>query len=755
MEARVAISVVGAVQGIGFRPHVYRQALAHRLVGWVQNHTGGVEIEVQGAPENIHRFVCCLQRSPPPQSLIQTMEVCPRPKAQDGSFEIRPSGARSTIALSIPTDLAMCASCRADIQNPKDRRFGYAFTTCATCGPRYTLVEALPYDRSSTAMKDFCLCADCRREYTDPNDRRFHAQAMACPNCGPVLERVDTSGASVVEGVVDEAVRALKNGKIVALKGLGGFQLLVDATESSAVHRLRVRKRREEKPFAVMFPSLQAVEENCMLSPEEIALLTDPKAPIVLLDRRPHAPVAWAVAPENPQIGAMLPYTPLHALLLEQAGRPLVCTSGNLSGEPMCVEGGEARALLAPIADLFLDHNRPILRPVDDSVARLLSGRVQVLRRARGYAPEPIPFVWNSPNILALGGHLKNAIAFAHRGQIILSPHVGDLDSCRGQNLFHKTTFDLLRFFDVEPERIACDLHPDYASTHFAEQLAARYGVPLDRVQHHHAHIAAVVAEHQLEGEVLGFAWDGTGYGLDHTIWGGEVLRVKGAFFERIAHLRPFSLPGGEAAMRDGRRAAFGLCHEAQLGTLAGLDRLISGHEAHLFSRMLERNVQVWRTTSMGRLFDGVAALLGVRTKSTFEGQAAMALEAVAELDREDKSYRFALQEGPPVVIDWAPVMEALLLDRQKNLPVGRIAARFHRALANLVVELTLSLGSSLPVVVGGGCFQNRALMVLLHGRLREAGLDFYAPLTVPPNDGGLALGQAYVAARRGSMSCA
>jgi hydrogenase maturation protein HypF len=781
---RLAITVRGVVQGVGFRPFVYNAALSHGLTGWVQNQADTVQLEVQGEAAAVATFLDVLRNSPPPQARIDDIQVRELPATGDSpsssrdlcnapagdleelgqspGFEIRSSTAAAAPRPTIPADLAACESCLAEIFDPHERRYRYPFTNCTNCGPRWSIIAALPYDRPRTSMAGFQMCADCRAEYTSPADRRFHAQPIACPRCGPKLKAINPEGRSLAEGAaaMERAVEAILAGQIVALRGLGGFQLLVDATNRAAVARLRQRKNRPDRPFALMVPSLDSARRYCDISAAESRALASSQAPILLLRRGscplPTAPctlpVADAVAPGNPYLGIMLPYTPLHHLLMAAVARPIVCTSGNLSEEPMAVDTDDALHRLGPIADLLLTHDRPIVRPVDDSVARFGADGFQMLRRARGYAPLPIVIGKASPTILAVGGHLKNTVALALGRRsggtpVVLSSHIGDLESIAGVTVFRRAIDDLLAFFQTTPEVVACDLHPDYASTRHAEALAARWKVPLLRVQHHHAHIASCMAEHGLDGPLLGLAWDGTGYGTDGTIWGGEMLRCEGGQFRRLAHLRTFALPGGDRAVREPRRAALGLLFEI-LGPQAAAEVAYLFSEAELprLVTLLTRRVRSPRTSSLGRLFDAVAALCGGPAAISFEGQAAMALEFAADPTVEE-AYPLPLVAGPETAVaDWEPLVRAVLTDRAAGEPVGRIAARFHNALAELAVAAARLSGCS-QVALSGGCFQNALLTQRVRSRLLAAGFSVYMHRQVPPGDGGIALGQVFIAA--------
>jgi hydrogenase maturation protein HypF len=739
--------VRGVVQGVGFRPFVYLQARNRGLRGWVLNRPDGVVLEAEGDREGLDGLLEALRRDAPPAARVLSIQVEELPESGEPDFRILPSADGEDARPSVPADLAMCPACARELDDPRDRRHRYPFTNCTQCGPRFTIIESLPYDRPRTSMKGFPLCPQCGAEYRDPADRRFHAQPVACPACGPRLDLLDEGGAPLARGeaALEGAATLLLEGGILALKGLGGFQLLADAASGPAVRRLRERKRREEKPFAVLFQDLPAVERVCRVTEAERALLASPQAPIVLLERRGAPGVAEAVAPGNPRLGALLPTTPLHHLLAARVARPLVCTSGNLTEEPLCHRDAEALERLGGVADRFLVHNRPILRPVDDSVARVDPHGTTLLRRARGYAPQPHPVALGTQTVLALGAHQKSTLCLLDRGQAVVSQHLGDLHTADGAELLERTVEDFLRFFQARPERVACDLHPDYASTRLGERLSDRLGVPLVRVQHHHAHVAAVAAEAGAGFPVFGLAWDGTGLGTDGTIWGGEAIRVEGGAFHRCAHLRPFPLPGGERAVRDPARCALGLLWGTR-GDLAGGEGLVPPEEAQILESMLARRVQCPETSSMGRLFDAVAALLGIRSRPGFEGQAAMALEYAAQGSADRGTYPWAFLEGDPLVADPAPLVAALLADRADGVPGPDCARRFHQSLADLALVLARH-GGSRQVLLAGGCFQNALLTTLVRERLGEGGFQPLSPEAFPPNDGAVSLGQAAVAA--------
>ncbi len=780
---RLRLQVQGVVQGLGFRPYVYRLAIQTGVSGWVCNSQAGVIIEVEGSPQELRVFHQRLEEEPPSGSAFQRVDaVWLEPAGWEG-FEIRPSDRTGESAFAVRPDIATCAACLQEIFDPGNRRYGYPFTNCTHCGPRYTILERLPYDRENTSMVGFTMCPECRAEYEDPADRRFHAQPNACPNCGPHLELWSTSGEHVPQdaAALRGAAEAIKRGQILAVKGLGGFHLITDARSESAVQALRQRKHREEKPFAVMLPGIAQVKELCRLSPLEEELLRSPEAPVVLLQRLKgcHAGITEGVAPGNPFLGVMLPYTPLHHLLLAALEFPVVATSGNRSDEPICIDEVEARERLRGIADGFLVHNRPIVRHVDDSVVRVVAGRELMVRRARGYAPLPIAIqvpdkksatkgpeagsasgIESGRGILAVGGQNKNAVAVTAGNAIALSQHIGDLDTVRALSTFRGVIQDLQKLFGIEFEYVVSDLHPDYRSTREAQvRPQSQIGV-----QHHFAHVLACMAENKIAEPLLGIAWDGTGYGLDGMIWGGEFLRVENGEYDRFATFRPFRLPGNNQAIREPRRSAMGMLYErhgsdafelSDVPTLSAFNRA----ELQAVIRSLERPFNAPLTTAVGRLFDAVASMLGVHQRVSYEGQAAMALEwLAAEGADEESSYPFALRRLDPTGVsaevrvaardalwqaDWAPVLDALLEDVRAKLPPARMAWRFHRSLIELLLTLAAQAGLE-RVALSGGCFQNTLLLEGAISALRAAGHRVYWHRQVPTHDGGLALGQAF-----------
>ncbi|RMD88637.1 MAG: carbamoyltransferase HypF [Calditrichaeota bacterium] len=744
-RVRRRINVYGAVQGTGFRPFVFRLASELQLGGFVQNTSQGLTIEVEGENGAIDCFLERLQAQHPPFARLQYIETIELEPQNECRFCIRDSDCEGPVRVNILPDMATCSACLAEMQNPRDRRFRYPFINCTNCGPRFSIIEALPYDRPGTSMKHFVMCPACQAEYENPLDRRFHAQPVACPVCGPTIQFWDSHGKLVgeKEEALQKAVVLLTSGKILAVKGLGGFHLMVDARNQEAVQQLRTRKAREEKPFALMFPNLEAVRVVCQLSELEERLLQSVQAPIVLLQKKEKEPyLAEAVAPGFPTYGVILPYTPLHHLLMQLLNFPVVATSGNLSEEPIVTDEKEALHRLGGIADGFLVHNRPIVRHVDDSVVHVVAGVTQVLRRARGYAPLPIWIQDSLPEILAVGGHLKNTVALARDNQVFVSQHIGDLDSPESRKAFKQVIEDLIRLLKFEPKAVACDLHPDYFSTRYAQGL----GFPVIPVQHHHAHVVSTMAEHHLQGPVLGISWDGTGYGVDGTIWGGEFLLCDLHGFQRIAHLRTFPLPGGETAMREVWRCAVGLLYEVAGEDLWKWNLPPIEHARPLreiMERALQKSLNAPVTSSAGRLFDAVAAILGLRQKSAFEGQAAMMLEFVANRDCKDW-YPYKIQKKAPMVVDWQPMIMALLEDLKANVGVDVVSARFHNTLVEMMVFVAREVEVE-KVVLTGGCFQNKYLTERALERLQQEGFQVFINRQVPPGDGGLSLGQAVV----------
>jgi hydrogenase maturation protein HypF len=743
---RLRIIIKGAVQGVGFRPFIYRLANDLKLSGWIRNTPEGVLMEVEGAPKELERFLIDIAREKPPRSFYHSLEYSYLDPIGFAIFEIRESeqgGAKQAFVLP---DIAICPDCLNDIFNPQNRRYLYPFTNCTNCGPRYSIITALPYDRANTSMSRFAMCDRCRAEYDDPEDRRFHAQPNACPECGPQIELWDGEGKVVARrhSALLAAAEALRDGRIAAVKGLGGFHLMTDARNEEAVERLRKLKRREEKPLAVMYPDLSMAAQDCIISDLEERLLTSAESPIVLLEKHPKTGVAYSVAPQNPYLGVMLPYTPLHYILMAELKFPIVATSANISEEPICIDEIEAKERLKGIADVFLVHNRPIIRPVDDSVVRIMAGREMVLRRARGYAPLPIRINQDPPKAVSVGGHLKNAVAIAIANNIFVSQHIGDLETALSYETFQKTIESFYKLYDFRPEMIIHDAHPSYSSTIYADKT----GLPALAVQHHQAHILSCMAENEIFPPLLGVAWDGTGHGLDGTIWGGEFFRADEGGFVRIARFLPFPMAGGEKAIKEPRRAALGMLYKIFGDSVWNNSRfnigsLFSQREAHILMDMLAKNINIAQTSSVGRIFDAVSAIIGLGKTNNFEGQGAMKLEFVIGAEKSDLAYNIELINSESVyILDWRQMLMELMDDFKKKVSPAIISIKFHNALARSIVAVAERVGEK-KVALSGGCFQNKYLTETTVNYLQNAGFRPYWHQRIPPNDGGIALGQA------------
>lgn len=749
------IFLTGTVQGVGFRPFVYRLAKEMGLPGWVGNSAQGATIELECGPETLRCFIRRLQTEKPPRCRIQSLECSETDAVGSAQFLIRESDISGRKEALVLPDIATCQDCLREIFDPANRRYRYPFTNCTHCGPRFSIIESLPYDRSNTTMKKFLMCESCRAEYENPSDRRFHAQPNACPQCGPNLEFWNQDGKKIIGG--DDALRAaeeaIRRGKILAVKGLGGFHLMADAWNESAVGRLRERKRREEKPFALMFPSIEKVRLLCEVSDIEAGLLTSPESPIVLLRQsapRSSSIIACNVAPSNPYLGVMLPYTPLHHLLMGDLNFPVVATSGNLRDEPICTDENEALDRLRGVADCFLVHDRPIIRHVDDSIVRIMAGRPMILRRARGYAPLPLTLPQDADSVLAVGAHLKNTVAVSIGKQVFVSQHIGDLETVQAADAFQKTIASFKQLYEVSPRQTICDVHPDYFSTQ-----SVRRENPFS-VQHHYAHVLSCMADNGLDENVLGVAWDGTGLGTDGTIWGGEFLLVSASSFSRAGHFRTFRLPGGEKAVREPRRSALGLLYEIFGNEVFEMKDLpvigtFKKEGLKIFKSILNQGIQSPVTSSAGRLFDAVSALVGIRQVSSFEGQAAMELEFVQDGIKTDETYplEMALGNSAAMVIDWEPMARTMLHDLEAGVTAGIISAKFHRTLAEAIVSMAIHAGEK-KVVLSGGCFQNKTLCESAIQRLREEGFEPYWHRNIPTNDGGISVGQVMAVARLG-----
>jgi hydrogenase maturation protein HypF len=768
------IRVQGLVQGVGFRPTVWRLAREHGLRGAVWNDSQGVEIHICGEQTQIDRFCQQLISHPPPLAKIDCLTRQPADQLSRQDEFIITESRSGEVQTGVVADAATCDACRQDIADKTNRRYRYPFTNCTHCGPRLTIVENIPYDRGNTSMRKFLMCDACEAEYRNPGDRRFHAQPNACPVCGPRIWLTDSSGRVIApsaegEDEIEEAQRRLAAGEIVAIKGIGGFHLACDATNEAVVARLRERKGRYHKPFALMAKDTAVVREYSHLSKDEESLLNSSAAPIVLLSRIPASALAENVAPHQTRLGFMLPYSPLHHLLLKDLKTPLVMTSGNRVEEPQCIDNCEATERLQPLADLFLLHDRAITNRVDDSVVRIMDGSPRILRRARGYAPKPLKLpegFGQAPPLLAMGGELKNTFCLTRNGEAILSQHIGDLENLISYQDYLKNLELYQRLFDHHPQQLVADLHPNYRSTHHAESLAVALDLPLSQVQHHHAHIASVLADNGWPlqgGKVLGIALDGSGYGDDGTVWGGEFMVADYLAYQRVGKLTPVSLPGGNQAILQPWRNTFSqLSHYlgwqqvvAQWGDLEAIDWL-NRQPVAVLNRMIEGGINSPLSSSCGRLFDGVAALLGIcRESISYEGQAAIELEAVASCYQDSDLPPYELQisvEEGNCRLDSATLWPVMLDDLRAGLDKGEIAWRFHLGLAQGLSAAAVEMAryhQLNTIALTGGVFQNKTLFELVSSRLRGAEFKVLSQLQVPTNDGGLALGQAAIGAAR------
>ncbi len=736
----------GRVQGVGFRPFVFRLATHHRLSGWVRNLTGQVEIHVQGSAAALDTFGAALLREAPPLARPQLVDFRPVEIEPDDGFRILASEARDAAAVHVPPDYFACDDCLDELNDPHDRRHRYPFINCTQCGPRYTLIERLPYDRPNTTMAGFALCPVCRREYENPLSRRFHAEPVACPACGPRLSFHDADGEIAdTASALSACFTALREGRVVAVKGVGGYHLVCDARNDEAVAWLREQKRRPHKPLAVMFPwrgadGLDAVREAVTPNAEQARLLREPMRPIVLVPLRASSELSGLIAPGLKEIGCFLPYSPLHHLMLDDFGGPLVATSGNISGEPVLTDNAEADARLRNVAEAFLHHNRPIARPADDPVYRVIAGSPRPLRLGRGVAPLELdlPFKLAKP-LLAVGGHMKNTVALAWQNRVVVSPHIGDLDAPRSLAVFEQVIADLQQLYGVTAQRVVCDAHPGYASTRFAKGL----GLPLTQVFHHHAHAAALAGEYPEVKSWLVFTWDGVGYGEDGTLWGGEALLGKPGNWKRVASFRPFRLPGGEMAGREPWRAAISLAWE--IGT-----KWKNYHEdTTLLRQAWEKRLNAPQTSAVGRLFDAAAAFTGLNYRSTFEGQGPMLLEAAVNGDARPVALPLALDAQGVLRADWAPLIP-MLMDSYRSRAEG--AAIFHASLAQSLVDQAKALREkhgAFTVGLAGGVFQNRVLTERALALLAAAGFDARLGKQIPCNDAGISYGQIIETATR------
>jgi len=776
-----SISVRGIVQGVGFRPFVYGLAVKHNLKGWVYNTSEDVKIEVEGTAEAIRQFERELKEKAPPLAHIENVTIEHHPPHGYKNFEIRHSQAQTGKYQLISPDVATCQACLVEVQNPEDRRYRYPFTNCTNCGPRFTIIEDMPYDRPKTTMRYFQMCPQCQAEYDNPLDRRFHAQPNACSKCGPQVELVDNRGNMVTKlNPIAVASQLLKEGKIVAIKGLGGFLLACDATNDTVVKALRQRKKRSSKPFAIMVTDIDEVKRHCYVSPDEENLLTSPQSPIVLMRWREDSSVSQEVAPNLRFLGIMLPYTPLHHILLRETGLPLVMTSGNLSEEPIARDNDEALRRLSVIADYFLIHNRDIYSRYDDSVVMVERNTSQLVRRARSYAPYPIRLSFEGKQVLGCGAEDKNTFCLTKDNYALLSQHIGDMENMETLEHFDSTISLYKRLFHIEPEIIAHDLHPDYLATKYAQELGES-GMRLIPVQHHHAHIASCLADNGLESPVIGVAFDGTGMGADGNIWGGEFLVADYRNFRRAGHLEYLPLPGGSAAIKRPYRTAIAyiltllgegalnavIASEVKQSQLASIGQ-VGEVEIDVIKRQIERKINSPLSSSMGRLFDAISALLGIRGEIDYEGQAAVELEMAAHssviarpipsevkelgeaISGNNESYLYGIVEDEGIrILRLSDMLAALIEDLHQGISKERISVKFHNTIARMINEMCQLIANETginQVALSGGVFQNRLLLGKAVNLLESSGFQVCTHGQVPCNDGGISLGQAVIA---------
>jgi hydrogenase maturation protein HypF len=730
---RIKLEIIGAVQGVGFRPFVYRLAKELDLRGWIINTPEGVKIEVEG--ENLDLFLKRLHEEKPPLAYIYSISFEYAEEVGYADFEIKESHSEGKREVFILPDVGTCDECLKEVFDPKDRRYMYPFTNCTHCGPRFTIIEKLPYDRPNTTMKVFEMCQECEREYNDPTNRRFHAQPNACPECGPRVFLYNKEGNLLGESeeAIDLAIQAVKEGKIVAVKGIGGFHLICDATNEKAVNALRMRKRRQEKPFAVMFKSLQQLKEYAHPTNLEEALLSSPQKPIVLIEKVQDS-LPETIAPGLKRIGAFLPYSPLHYIILSKLDAPVVATSGNYSEEPIVKDNEEALNKLSEIADLILVHSREIKRRCDDSVVKVVGGIPLPIRRSRGYAPLPIKLPYKLKNkVLATGGMLKNTFAIAWNDKVFISQHVGDVENYQTLKSFEEMVFDLMNLYQFEPEIIVCDMHPRYETTKWAEFFSEERNISLLKVQHHYAHILSCMAENGIEDEVLGIAWDGTGYGEDGTLWGGEFLVCHYKNYKRAYHFKPFRLIGGEKAVKEPRRVALSLLLELFGEKALDFNLPFDRKELEMLFNAWSKGINSPFSSSAGRLFDAVCSLLGIRHINNYEGQSAMILEDLYNQTIKDH-YSYSI-EGQ--IIDWRTTILDILQDKERE----KVPSRFINTLAKIALDIARRVGIE-KVCLSGGVMQNDALVSKIKEGLTKDGFWVYTHQKVPANDGGLCLGQ-------------
>jgi len=736
---RLRVKLKGAVQGVGFRPFVYRLAKSLGLKGYVINDSKGVEIEIEGEEEGLAKFLLKLSKEKPPLARIYSQEILYLEPIGYSDFEIRKSNEEGEKEVLILPDIATCEDCLKELFDPSDRRCLYPFINCTNCGPRFTIIEKLPYDRKNTTMKIFKMCSDCEKEYKNPLDRRFHAQPNACPKCGPWVSLYDTQGNLVAEKeeALSMLIEEIKKGKIVAVKGIGGFHLVCDATNEETVRLLRERKRRQEKPFAVMFRDLKQVEEYANPSELEKALLLSPERPIVLIEKKKE--LAPSVSPGLKRVGAFLPYSPIHHIILRGLDFPVVATSGNLSDEPIVKDNQEALEKLVNFADFILIHNRDIKRRCDDSVMKVIGGVPTPIRRSRGYSPLPIELPFSLPRkVLAVGGMLKNTFAIGFGNKVFLSQHIGDVENLTTLKVFEENIYDFMKLYEFKPEVIVCDKHPRYETTRWAKWFSEKEGIPLIEIQHHYAHILSCMAENGVKDKVLGIAWDGTGYGDDGTLWGGEFLIADYRNYERVFNFKPFKLIGGEKAVKEPKRVALSILFEIFGKEATDLEiptlRAFEKNEVEVLYKAWEKGINSPLSSSVGRLFDAVASILGIRQTLSYEGQGAMMIEDLYDYTEKDH-YGFTIRGNQ---IDWREIFYEILKEKDK----GKAVSKFINTLANICLEIAKCVGIQ-RICLSGGVMQNNPLVSRIKELLEKKGFKVYTHQKVPPNDGGIALGQA------------
>lgn len=746
---RLRISITGLVQGVGFRPFVFRLAEELGLKGYVLNNMAGVLIEVEGEKETLDTFLVKVDKERPEISRIFSLQHSFLKEKGFKNFEIRKSLTGEDGEISILPDIAVCEECLKEITDPEDRRFLYLFTNCTNCGPRFSIIRSLPYDRGNTSMKDFKMCFECGREYSADFDRRFHAQPNACHACGPWIRLYNSEGDLIrdKDEALEKAVDLIRKGNIIAVKGVGGYHLVCDATDEDTVNRLRIRKQREEKPMAVMFPDLDSIKVETDINALEERALKSVEKPIVIVKISDKTTLAKSVSPENSTVGVFLPYSPLHHIMMRKIRKPVIATSANITDEPVVKDEKDAFTRLSGIADYILTHNRDIVRRCDDSVVRIAAERQVLIRRSRGFAPMPVtlPIRFKRP-VLALGPHMNNTIAIGIDNKVYISQHIGDLDTPLAMEFFEETVNDLLRLLNVKPEIVASDMHPGYYSSRFGEK---RFRDRITRVQHHFAHILSCMAENDVpeDTDVIGFAFDGTGYGTDRTIWGSEALIVSYKGFRRVSHLRPFRLPGGEKSVKEPCRSAFSLLYETFSENAKEFDFIpFTRKEMDFFINMMEKNINSPVTTSMGRLFDGVSSIINLKHRVSYHSQAAVSLEQIASGSDEKDSYPFSIKNN---IIDYRPIIEKIVYETRSEVPREITARKFHNTITGIIIQVSESVRKETgidTVALSGGVFQNSILLENSFNRLKEKGFIPLIHQIIPANDGGISLGQAVAA---------